>query len=402
VKINNDYNVPILMYHSIGVPRKDWNWNYLTCPFEKFEEQLKAIKDLGLKTISLSELYDYMVLKKKLSEAVIVITFDDGYADIWSYAYPLLKKYNMCGTVFINPEFVDPREELNPLYCCDGHTAGVPTSGFLSWKEIQKMDVERVVYSESHALTHTWYPVSEEIIDFRHPNDEYKWMTWNAHEGLKHSLQIENFELVKLGQPVYKNEKSLLKRRMYQDESLDAFLVDFVCKNGGHDFFQRENYRVTLYEQVELYRSNNSTQVSFESEINYHERIKHELLTSKVILEEKLDRKITFLCWPGGSATKVGMEIARDLGYNFFNSARDMKIEERNSIKNVLGGGDRVKRFTPIIYFNGKEDFDSKIIFANSMWMKFYFYRYTKKPLSKYWFKVIRLLANFYYKRKFK
>ena len=44
---------------------------------------------------------------KNIPEKSIVLTFDDGYADIWIYAYPLLKKYGMCGTVFINPDFVD-------------------------------------------------------------------------------------------------------------------------------------------------------------------------------------------------------------------------------------------------------------------------------------------------------
>ena len=57
--------------------------------------------------------------------------------------------------------------------------------GFLSWDEIITMDQEDVIYSESHALTHTWYPNTNEIIDFRNPNDSYTWMTWNKYPRIK-------------------------------------------------------------------------------------------------------------------------------------------------------------------------------------------------------------------------
>ena len=42
----------------------------------------------------------------------IVLTFDDGYLDNWVFAYPLLEKYNLRGTIFVNPEFVDPSLEI--------------------------------------------------------------------------------------------------------------------------------------------------------------------------------------------------------------------------------------------------------------------------------------------------
>ena len=55
------------------------------------------------------------------------------------------------------------------------------------------------------------------------------------------------------------------------------------------------------------------------------------------------------------------MTIAKDLGYKFFNSARDMSSEQRKKIKNVRFGGARVKRFTPHIYWDGRENKDSHI-----------------------------------------
>ena len=59
-KINQP--VPVLMYHSVGIPNNRWNWNYLTCPFELFENQLRTLKKNGYKSIGLPDLYNYIFI----------------------------------------------------------------------------------------------------------------------------------------------------------------------------------------------------------------------------------------------------------------------------------------------------------------------------------------------------
>ena len=325
----NSFDVPVIMYHSIGVPNRKWNWNYLTCPFNLFEEQLLAIRDLGYTTISLNKLYEYMVEGKDLPGKSIALTFDDGYVDIWIYAYPLLKKYGMCGTVFVNPDFIDKRNIKRKMYSDNVNVSELDNSGFLSWDEILTMDKECVIYSESHALTHTWYPNSNNIIDFRHPNDTYSWMTWNKYPELKPNLQIDDKSLVAFGTPVYKSEKSLSHPRYFPDEKLNLEIESYVRKNGYESFFNQNNWLEILYKEVEKYRKENNIQDRVENENEFEERIQFELKYTKNILEAKLNRNITFLCWPGGSATKIGMDIAKALGYKFFNSARDMSPESK-------------------------------------------------------------------------
>lgn len=391
------YDVPVLMYHSVGVPNKKWDWNYLTCPFEQFEEQLEAIHEMGYQTISLQELHGYMTNGSQLPRNAIAITFDDGYLDVWVYAYGLLKKYGMCATVFINPEFVDPSKGLRKRYCCDGHVDSFPETGFLNWDEIKRMDSEGVIYCESHALTHTWYPISDKIIDFRHPHDPYRWMTWNENVEQKYRLQIDDDDLVRYGQPVYEYGKSLMHRRVFTDQSLDNFIVEYVRQNGGSSFFTCSDYKLRLIKLVDEYKANNKLSYSIETEAEYRERIKHELGYTKDILEERLGREVTYLCWPGGSATDIGMKIAKDLGYKFFNTARDMTASERNAVKNIAFGGIRTKRFAPIIYFNGKEDFDSIIVYAGKIWMKLILCRYKGALGSRILLKLLTTFVRLYY-----
>jgi peptidoglycan/xylan/chitin deacetylase (PgdA/CDA1 family) len=47
------------------------------------------------KFISLDEVYDILITKKKSVSKFVSFTFDDGYADTFIYAYPILKKYNI-------------------------------------------------------------------------------------------------------------------------------------------------------------------------------------------------------------------------------------------------------------------------------------------------------------------
>ena len=51
--------VPVVMYHSVGIKNKNWPWNYLTCPYAKFESHLMWLKAFGFSTITLEELYQY-------------------------------------------------------------------------------------------------------------------------------------------------------------------------------------------------------------------------------------------------------------------------------------------------------------------------------------------------------
>lgn len=394
---NNGYDVPVLMYHSIGVPNKDWDWNYLTCPYDLFEKQLKAIRSLGYQTISLKQLHGYMANGEQIPDKAIAITFDDGYLDVWVYAYPLLKKYEMCASVFINPDFVDPNEGPRNTYKCDHRLEGLAKSGFLNWDEITKMDSEGVVFAESHALTHTWYPVSSRIVDFRHPGDSYKWMTWNANVKEKYRLQIDDEKLVVFGQPVYEHGKSLMCRMVHTDRGLDRCVSEYVEKNGGRHFFDAPGYKDKLASVVEKYRGSNDLKYVLETDDQYRERVRHELAHTKSILETKLGRDVIYLCWPGGSATDIGMEIARSLGYKLFNSARDMTSSERQAVRNVAFGGDRTKRFATIVYFNGKENADSKIVYAGYVWMRLFLSRYHGSIFSRILMKVMSVVYRFYY-----
>lgn len=99
----NDINIPILMYHSIS--DADPN-NGLLVPVKQFEDQMRWLKENGFTPMLMDD-----VLKAfntgLVPEKPIAITFDDGYSDNYTSAYPIMKKYDMKGTFFVITDGID-------------------------------------------------------------------------------------------------------------------------------------------------------------------------------------------------------------------------------------------------------------------------------------------------------
>jgi peptidoglycan/xylan/chitin deacetylase (PgdA/CDA1 family) len=96
-------DVPILMYHYISAsPSAQDRIRYgLSVPPEMFEAQLNLLSDNGYTTISLRDLYEYLAIGKALPDKPIILTFDDGYLDNYTNAFPILQKFGMVGTFFV-------------------------------------------------------------------------------------------------------------------------------------------------------------------------------------------------------------------------------------------------------------------------------------------------------------
>jgi hypothetical protein len=64
--------------------------------------------------------------------------------------------------------------------------------------------------------------------------------------------------------------------------------------------------------------------------------VKSALLESRLSIERELNRKVSFLCWPGGAYTELTCKIAEEAGY----LATTTRYEDRR-FKNVFGDDPR-------------------------------------------------------------
>lgn len=312
-------DVPILMYHSVSDDQA-WLWGHLSCPVSVFEDHIRILASSGFVTISLRDLYDHRQRGCALPPKPIVLTFDDGYLDNWVYAFPILKRYGFKGTIFVNPDFVDPADKPRPNL--DDVAAGrlaassLNTTGYLSWAEMSAMEACGVMDIQSHSMTHTWYFSDDHIVDFHHPRDQYPWLAWNAKPERKYLWLNEDQSLfVPFGMPIYAHNKALITRRYFPDPKLTDFLARQVAIQGDVKFFRGEGWRDVLQKLSLQYRSNRPLDGHWESEEQYRSRVRYELGTSKEIIEANLRKRVDFISWPGGGYDDTTERIAKEVGY---------------------------------------------------------------------------------------
>ncbi|HEX5133268.1 MAG TPA: polysaccharide deacetylase family protein [Candidatus Krumholzibacteria bacterium] len=308
--------VPVIMYHSIGRVLPDWAWSGLTTPAEVFEDHLRALARAGYRTATLAEFHDHVGGKAPLAGKRVVLTFDDGYVDNWSYAAPLLEKYGFTGTVLVTVEFVAPGASVRPTLR-EVWNESVPESaldvrGFMSWEEMRRAVASGVLEIQSHAMTHTWYPVGDTVVDFHHPGDAHYWLDWNAFPESKPAyLTTLGQSRVPYGVPVYAHEKSLKCRRYFPDPAEAEHMADWVRSHGGHEFFATPDWTARLHGVLAQFRAGRTSAGRTESDSERIARIKWEVAESKRVIAENTGREVSFLVWPGGGYDDVALKIAR-------------------------------------------------------------------------------------------
>ncbi|OGX17887.1 MAG: hypothetical protein A3K83_07835 [Omnitrophica WOR_2 bacterium RBG_13_44_8b] len=138
------YTVPILMYHRFG-----YESNTLFVTPENFDRQMAYLKNKKYNVISFDQLVSGMKQNKKPRRHTVVITIDDGYKDVYQYAFPILKKYAFPAIIFLISDYVDTKDD------------------FVSWEEVKTMSNGGIAFG-AHTRRHlllTTLTTEEELRD---------------------------------------------------------------------------------------------------------------------------------------------------------------------------------------------------------------------------------------------
>ena len=94
--------IAVLNYHFFYDPNKGEVCNEVIClTTDKFEEQLKYLKDNGFYTATMKDMSLWMQKKIQLPKKTAVITIDDGAMGTGTHLIELLEKYDLHGTLFL-------------------------------------------------------------------------------------------------------------------------------------------------------------------------------------------------------------------------------------------------------------------------------------------------------------
>ena len=233
----------ILFYHRI-LPEN----------LKTFEKQLKILS-YTTNIIDIDE-----VEKKPFNSALI--TFDDGYYDNFVYAYPLLKKYNLKGTIFLITSKIKEngiRKTLQDYW--NGKVSFRELlnqkGNYLTWEEIEIMYKSGIIKFHPHSHTHYSHFISNKIVE-------------------KYQRKVKNLNI--------KWEKD--------------FYYEIAGLFKGFEYIPSEKRFETLSERKK--------------------RLQIEFLEPKKLIKKYLGYESMHFCWPWGEYDNVSINIGKEFGYKFF------------------------------------------------------------------------------------
>lgn len=109
--------VPILMYHYVEYVKdeKDTIRQLLNTYPHIMDAQIKTLKDHNYTFLTHAELTHILMGGKTLPEKPVVLTFDDGYRDFYTDAYPILKKYQVKATAYVISGLLHDQNYMTPM-----------------------------------------------------------------------------------------------------------------------------------------------------------------------------------------------------------------------------------------------------------------------------------------------
>lgn len=127
----------ILVYHTVE-PKTDKKEGVMQKRYhifpENFKAQMQYLKDNGYTVISMKNYLGYLNNQNNVPEKSVVLTFDDGWENQHTYAYPILKEFGYTATFYIIT-----------------NTAG--GRSYMSWNSIKELE-QSGMNIESHTATH--------------------------------------------------------------------------------------------------------------------------------------------------------------------------------------------------------------------------------------------------------
>jgi peptidoglycan/xylan/chitin deacetylase (PgdA/CDA1 family) len=131
------------MYHEIA-DRTETRSRLAVRP-DSFAGQLRVLHDDGFRTLTAGELAGALASgEPRVPQRAVVLTFDDGYADFYGQALPLLGEYGFSATVFVTTGWVADAG-VRP--------ATPPLGPMLTWSQIEEASGRGIEFA-AHSRTH--------------------------------------------------------------------------------------------------------------------------------------------------------------------------------------------------------------------------------------------------------
>ncbi|KAA3657426.1 MAG: hypothetical protein DWQ04_28155 [Chloroflexi bacterium] len=278
--------VPVFMFHSVTAAQ--------------FEFQLRYLKENQYETLTLKQFMAFLSGAFSPINPSVLLTFDDGDKSWYEVAYPLLQKYDYHAVGFLVPSYICEETSLD--------------SAWMSWDEVREIESSGVMEMESHTFHHARVFTGRQVIDFYHPQYNFNPLNLDI-PWVMRGDQFHN--QLDWGTPIYQHESLYAGSVRYcDDEVIREKCVAWVKRQGGVKFFNEANWQKKIQAFYKSLDAELTNQVPrYESSEDRDAAIYSDLLKAKHTLEEKLQKRISHLCYPWGAGSEKAVNLSRQAGY---------------------------------------------------------------------------------------
>ncbi len=138
----SQHSIPILMYHSISDEDESGLHPYYrtaTSP-AVFEQQMEWLHLEGFRSVGLTEAA-HRITQPSIPENWVVITFDDGYRNFYTDAFPVLNRFGFTATMFLPTAYIGETPQIFNKKPC------------MTWSEVRELQRCGIEFG-SHTVTH--------------------------------------------------------------------------------------------------------------------------------------------------------------------------------------------------------------------------------------------------------
>jgi peptidoglycan/xylan/chitin deacetylase (PgdA/CDA1 family) len=248
-------SVPILMYHSIAEEDEAAVHPYYrtaTAPLV-FTAQMESIKRAGFSVVDLAEAIRCF-REPETIKGCVVITFDDGFRDFYTNAFPVLDRFGFTATMFLPTAYIGEDQLSFKGKRC------------LSWGEVRELQRHGISFG-SHTVTHPQLhkcnaeSIQQEIVGSKQTIEQklgcavqsfsYPYAFPEADAAFKASLReellqagYENGVCTTVGRPGRDSDPFFLKRLpVNSDDDSQFFLAKLA---GSYDWLAKPQYLVKM------------------------------------------------------------------------------------------------------------------------------------------------------------
>jgi len=152
--------VPILMYHSISDDPETGVHPYyrLATSPARFAEHMQWLRNLGCVGVSVEEALAHLAGGRSDGPRPVGITFDDGFRDFHTAAWPVLRRFGFSATMYLPTGFIGAERKVFREREC------------LTWQEVRELRAQGIRFG-SHTVDHPklhglpWKDIERELRD---------------------------------------------------------------------------------------------------------------------------------------------------------------------------------------------------------------------------------------------